>query len=73
MSDVAHSIVRITEREITRDPEGAVVKAMAARERGDVLEVPWWFYPGLHLNPRFHRGEQHRLPLRSGGASEEEL
>ena len=65
--------VRITEREIDRDMDAAIYKAMVARERGYVLTVPWWFYPVALSNPHFRRGEQDRLPLRSGGASEEEL
>jgi hypothetical protein len=53
--------------------DAAIYKAMVARERGYVLTVPWWFYPVALSNPHFRRGEQDRLPLRSGRASEEEL
>ena len=63
--------VRITEREIDRDMDAAIYKAMVARERGDVLEVPWWFYPVALSNPHFRRGEQHPLSFRNGGSREE--
>lgn len=65
--------VSITEREIRDDPQAATMKALAARARGDLLEVPWWFYPHALSNPRTRRGELPRRPSRSGGSSEDEL
>jgi len=47
--------VRITDREATKDPARAAQKALAARARGDLVEVPWWFYLMAMSHPRFRR------------------
>ncbi len=50
------TIVTVTEQEVTREPMMAVAKAMAARERGDLVECPWWFTYMAMSNPKFRKG-----------------
>ena len=52
------SIVRITEAEASREPVLAVAKAMAARERWDVVECPWWFTYLAMSHPKFRKTDQ---------------
>ena len=50
--------VRITEREATREPVLAIARAMAARDRGDIVECPWWFTYIALGQEKWRRGDR---------------
>jgi len=50
--------VRIAEREATREPVLAIARAMAARDRGDIVECPWWFTYLAMSHEKWRRGDK---------------
>jgi len=50
--------VRITEGQATREPVLAIARAMAARDRGDIVECPWWFTYMAMSRDKWRRGDR---------------
>jgi len=50
--------VRITEGQATREPVLAIARAMAARDRGDIVECPWWFTFMAMSQEKWRRGDK---------------
>ena len=50
--------VRITEGQATREPVLAIARAMAARDRGDIVECPWWFTYIAMSQEKWRRGDK---------------